>query len=62
MLADKGVRAIVVIWAMTAMSFILIPLRIYTRVYVLKAFGPDDYLYNLGWVCLSSKRYYQSWS
>lgn len=50
MLAGKGIRAIAVMWAMTFISFILVPLRLYTRVYVVKALGVDDHVFNLAWV------------
>ncbi|CAL5869665.1 uncharacterized protein PFLUO_LOCUS3895 [Penicillium psychrofluorescens] len=52
MLAGKGVRAIAVMWAVTFVSFILVPLRLYTRVYIVKALGVDDHVYNLAWVFL----------
>ncbi|CEO61128.1 hypothetical protein PMG11_05467 [Penicillium brasilianum] len=52
MLAGKGVRAIAVMWVMTFISFILIPLRLYTRVYIVKALGVDDHVFNLAWVFL----------
>lgn len=52
MLAGKGVRAISVMWAMVLLSFILVPLRLYTRVYILKALGVDDHIFNLAWVGL----------
>ncbi|KAJ5784142.1 uncharacterized protein N7518_009819 [Penicillium psychrosexuale] len=52
MLAGKGVRAISVLWAMTLLSFILVPLRLYTRVYIVKALGVDDHVFNLAWVFL----------
>ncbi|KAI1829654.1 hypothetical protein DTO006G1_9771 [Penicillium roqueforti] len=37
MLAGKGVRAISVLWAMTLLSFILVLLRLYIRVHIVKA-------------------------
>ncbi|CAI7654462.1 unnamed protein product [Penicillium glandicola] len=52
MLAGKGVRAISVMWVMTFLSFIFVPLRLYTRVYIVKALGVDDHIYNLAWVFL----------
>ncbi|RHZ45199.1 uncharacterized protein CDV56_102029 [Aspergillus thermomutatus] len=39
-------------WAMTMLAFILVPLRLYTRIVVLRALGLDDHVYNLGWVFL----------
>lgn len=53
MLAGKGIRITVVVWVMTMISFIPIPLRLYTRAYVLEAVGPDDHIYNLAWACYS---------
>jgi hypothetical protein len=54
MLAGKGVRAVAVMWVMTFISFILIPLRLYTRVYIVKALGVDDHVFNLAWVSIES--------
>lgn len=53
MLAGKGIRITVVMWVMTMISFIPIPLRLYTRAYVLEMVGLDDHIYNLAWACLS---------
>lgn len=50
MLAGKGIRAVVVMWVMTFLSFILVPLRLYTRIYIVKALGVDDHVFNLAWV------------
>lgn len=50
MLAGKGICAIAVMWAMTLISFILVPLRLYTRIYIVKALGVDDHVFNLAWV------------
>lgn len=52
MLAGKGILAIAVMWAMTLLSFVLVPLRLYTRVYIVKALGVDDHVFNLAWVSL----------
>ncbi|KAJ5112137.1 hypothetical protein N7532_000182 [Penicillium argentinense] len=52
MLAGKGIHAIAVMWVMVFISFILVPLRMYTRVYVIKAVGLDDHVFNLAWVFL----------
>lgn len=54
MLAGKGIRAVAVMWAMTFISFILVPLRLYTRIYIIKALGVDDHVFNLAWVSYSS--------
>ena len=53
MLAGKGIRITVVMWVMTMISFTPIPLRLYTRAYVLEMVGFDDHIYNLAWACLS---------
>lgn len=50
MTMDKGTKAIAVMWAMTILSFILVPLRLYTRIFIIQALGLDDHVYNLGWV------------
>lgn len=60
MLAGKGVRAIAVMWAVTFVSFILVPLRLYTRVYIVKALGVDDHVYNLAWVRLRPLQHRES--
>jgi hypothetical protein len=51
MLAGQGIKAIAVMWVMVFLSFIFVPLRLYTRIFVLKALGLDDHVFNLGWVC-----------
>ena len=50
MLGGDGPRAIAVMWSMTFVSFILLLLRFYTRTYILKAVGLDDFLFTLAWV------------
>ncbi|KAL4883506.1 hypothetical protein BJY04DRAFT_216329 [Aspergillus karnatakaensis] len=52
MLAGKGIRAVAVMWVMVFLSFILLPLRLYTRIYINKALGLDDFVFNLAWVFL----------
>ncbi|OGM43323.1 hypothetical protein ABOM_008713 [Aspergillus bombycis] len=52
MLAGEGVKAIAVMWVMAIISFILVPLRLYTRIFIVKALGLDDHVFNLGWVFL----------
>ncbi|KAI9039404.1 uncharacterized protein KD926_009418 [Aspergillus affinis] len=52
MLAGKGIKAVAVMWAMTFISFVLVPLRLYTRIYIIKAVGVDDYIFNVAWVFL----------
>lgn len=59
MLAGKGIRAISVMWAMTLISFILIPLRLYTRIYIVKGLGVDDHVFNMAWVGFLSHSIYK---
>ncbi|KAA8649328.1 uncharacterized protein ATNIH1004_005229 [Aspergillus tanneri] len=47
---DQRLKAIAVLWVMTGLSFILVPLRLYTRIYLLRGLGLDDHVFNLGWV------------
>lgn len=51
MLAGEGIKAVAVMWTMTFLSSILAPLRLYTRIYIIKAVGVDDHIFNLAWVC-----------
>lgn len=41
-------------WVMTGLAFIFVPLRLYTRIRVLKALGSDDHVFNLAWVSLKT--------
>ncbi|PLB34249.1 uncharacterized protein BDW47DRAFT_134456 [Aspergillus candidus] len=52
MLEGKGVRAVTVMWVMAFLSFVMVPLRLYTRIYVNKAIGLDDHVFTLAWVFL----------
>ncbi|KAE8374015.1 hypothetical protein BDV26DRAFT_296419 [Aspergillus bertholletiae] len=52
MLAGQGVKTVVVMWVMVAISFIFVPLRLYTRIFIVRALGMDDHVFNLGWVFL----------
>jgi hypothetical protein len=54
MLAGKGSRTVIVMWVMTGLAFIFVPLRLYTRIRVLKALGSDDHVFNLAWVSLKT--------
>lgn len=54
MIGGKGPRSIAVMWLMTFLSFVLVILRLYTRIYVVKAVGIDDHVFNLAWVCYTS--------
>lgn len=51
MMGGKGPRSIAVMWLMTSLSLILVILRLYTRIFVVKAVGIDDHVFNLAWVC-----------
>lgn len=37
-------------WSLTAVAFIFVVLRAYTRIFVVKSFGVDDHVYNLAFV------------
>lgn len=45
-----GLWTVAVMWSLTAVTFIFVLLRIYTRVGVVKSFGIDDHVYNLAFV------------
>ncbi|KAI5465272.1 hypothetical protein BGZ63DRAFT_410941 [Mariannaea sp. PMI_226] len=47
-----GPWAVAVMWALTAVVFIFVLLRIYTRVVVVTSYGMDDHLYNLAFILL----------
>ncbi|KAJ4253311.1 hypothetical protein NW762_010466 [Fusarium torreyae] len=47
-----GPWVIAVMWALTAVAFVFVLLRVYTRVVVVKSFGIDDHVYNLAFVFL----------
>ncbi|KAI1458695.1 hypothetical protein F4805DRAFT_423363 [Annulohypoxylon moriforme] len=49
---DDGAKAVTAMWALTAMSFIFVVLRAYTRLVVVKAYGIDDHVYNLAFIFL----------
>ncbi|KAH7477973.1 hypothetical protein FOMA001_g10305 [Fusarium oxysporum f. sp. matthiolae] len=39
-------------WSLTAVAFIFVVLRAYTRIFVVKSFGVDDHVYNLAFIFL----------
>lgn len=44
--------AITTMWVLTALTLVFVILRIYTRVWVVRAYGVDDHVYNLSFVRL----------
>ncbi|KAJ5741940.1 hypothetical protein N7533_011349 [Penicillium manginii] len=58
MMGGKGPRSIAVMWVMTFLSLVLVLLRLYTRVYVVKAVGIDDHVFNLAWIDSAAKAVY----
>ncbi|KAH8657362.1 hypothetical protein BGZ61DRAFT_371278 [Ilyonectria robusta] len=48
-----GLWTVAVMWSLTAVTFVFVVLRIYTRVGVVKSFGIDDHVYNLAFVFLT---------
>ncbi|KAK4171451.1 hypothetical protein QBC36DRAFT_366486 [Triangularia setosa] len=47
-----GPWAVSVMWIVTALTFVFVLLRIYTRTYVVESYGLDDHVYNLAFVLL----------
>ncbi|KAE8381967.1 hypothetical protein BDV26DRAFT_300448 [Aspergillus bertholletiae] len=52
MLSHERDKAVAVLWVMTGLSFIFVPLRLYTRIYILGGVKMDDHVFNLGWIFL----------
>jgi hypothetical protein len=46
--------AVIAMWILTAMTFVFVVLRTYTRMYVVKSSGIDDHVYNLAFVSAES--------
>lgn len=46
-----------IVWGLTAVTFIFVVLRLYTRIKVLHAYGPDDRLFNAAFVRISHLRW-----
>lgn len=53
-MGGDGPWAVAVMWSLTAVTFVFVLLRIYTRVGVVNSFGIDDHVYNLAFVSQSS--------
>ncbi|KIL86085.1 hypothetical protein FAVG1_10479 [Fusarium avenaceum] len=51
-IGGDGPWVVTVMWSLTAIGFVFVALRIYTRVTVVRSFGVDDHVYNLAFVCL----------
>ena len=51
----RGPTVNAALWTETALALILVMMRIYTRVKILRSFGWDDGLLILTWVCLLPK-------
>lgn len=47
---SEGPWAIRVMWILTALTFVFVLLRNYTRVFVVRSFGIDDHVYNFAFV------------
>ncbi|KAH7120141.1 hypothetical protein B0J13DRAFT_568378 [Dactylonectria estremocensis] len=52
MMGGKGPMAVAVMWALTALTWIFVCLRLYTRIYILQQVGPDDHAYWLSGVLI----------
>ncbi|KAI1426462.1 hypothetical protein F5Y12DRAFT_713190 [Xylaria sp. FL1777] len=48
-----GVTLVATMWSLTGLTTIFLLLRLYTRLVVLRAFGGDDHVYILAYVCLA---------
>ncbi|OIW23922.1 hypothetical protein CONLIGDRAFT_116202 [Coniochaeta ligniaria NRRL 30616] len=42
---DPGVQLVCAMWALTTLSLVLVGLRLYTRIYIVKFIGAEDHLY-----------------
>ncbi|KAH8683780.1 hypothetical protein BGZ61DRAFT_496109 [Ilyonectria robusta] len=51
-MAGDGPWAVAVMWSLTVMVLIFVILRIYARMILVKAFGTDDFVFILAFVCL----------
>lgn len=45
-----GLTAIKLMWGLLAMTIIVVSLRAYTRIFVVRSYGADDNVYNLAFV------------
>lgn len=46
----EGPTAVIAMWVLTAVTFVFVALRTYTRIYVVQSSGIDDHVYNLAFV------------
>ncbi|KAK7756019.1 hypothetical protein SLS62_001962 [Diatrype stigma] len=51
-IADDAARTLAVLWTLTAVTFLFVLLRLYTRVKVVHAYGIDDHFFNAAFVFL----------
>ncbi|KAI0866597.1 hypothetical protein F4860DRAFT_457879 [Xylaria cubensis] len=47
-----GVTVVATMWSLTGLTTLFLLLRLYTRLIVLKAYGGDDHVYILAYICL----------
>ncbi|KAF4978073.1 hypothetical protein FZEAL_5499 [Fusarium zealandicum] len=52
MMGGKGPMTVAVMWAFTAMTWIFVCLRLYTRYFILRQIGSDDYAYVLSGILI----------
>ncbi|KPM40835.1 hypothetical protein AK830_g5711 [Neonectria ditissima] len=52
MMGGKGPMAVAIMWAFTALTWIFVGLRLYTRAFILQQIGPDDHAYWLSGVLI----------
>ena len=50
MMGDTGKRAIAAMWVLTFIAFLCVTVRLYTRKYIIRQIGLDDYVYTLSGV------------
>lgn len=49
-MGGDGPWAVAVMWVCTALSFVFVVLRTYTRAVVVRNYGIDDHVFNFAWV------------
>lgn len=47
--------ALAVLWGLTGLAFFFVLLRLYTRLFILQAYGVDDHFFNLAFVSAITK-------
>jgi hypothetical protein len=57
-MGGDGPWVVTVMWSLTAIGFVFVILRIYTRVVIVKSFGVDDHVYNLAFVSRTLKYFH----